>query len=450
MTLTAVTNDPSADTGWRRLAEFSRDHTASLESDRMPRPRAIVLALLALCALLLLWAATAHVNMIVQVEGRIVAAEKNQIIQHLEGGVVLELPVAEGALVKRGDVLARVSDVTASSELAERLVKIQGLSAKIARLTAEANGLGSPQWPKGLDVTSAAAQAEASAFTARHTQLNEQLGVAQNQIDQRSSELTEQQGQHQSLLAAAALAAQQLQILTGLAARDAASKLELLESQSRVQELQSKIAQGEATVPRVLSALAEARGRRETLESQFRADARTGLTTAQTDLDQLYEEVKVQSDRMRRTDLRAPIGGIVNRIYVNTIGGVLKPGDALMEITPVDGRIVVEGRVRPGDRGELGLGLPSKVRLSAYDFTSYGTVAGTVRDISADTVPDERGERYYRVRIALDTASRPFSGQPILPGMTATADVVVGSRSVLAYLISPITRFFRTALSEPR
>ena len=142
--------------------------------------------------------------------------------------------------------------------------------------------------------------------------------------------------------------------------------------------------------------------------------------------------------------------GIVNRLYITTTGGVLRPGDPVMEITPIDGPVLVEARVVPHDRAELRVGLPAKVRLTAYDYAVYGAADGRVTDISADTLPDEQGQRFYRVRIAIDRRSGLFGDQPVLPGMVADAGVIVGDRSVLSFLLSPLLRFAQGTFKEAR
>ena len=148
--------------------------------------------------------------------------------------------------------------------------------------------------------------------------------------------------------------------------------------------------------------------------------------------------------------VRAPTAGFVNRLYFNTLGGVIKAGEAVLEITPSEGPLAVEARVRPDDRASLRTGLPTRVMVGAYDYTVYGALEGKVVEVSSDTLPDEHGQRYYRVLVQTLPANGALSKEIILPGMTASADVVVGQRSVLSYLLSPLLRFSARALSEPQ
>jgi len=434
-----------------RCAGRQRRQTAILAELRAPR--VWVVGLTIMVALLITWAAVAPIRMVVRAEGRVIPSTRSQVVQHLEGGVVLSIDVAEGDIVQQGDLLARISDVLGNSQMGERRVRELALMAKVARLKAEATGEEMNPIAVPEKSESDAAQAisiEQEALLARRQRLDQDQRVASEQVTQKRSELSELTSRRINLSAELDLAQRQLQIATDMLQREAASKLEVLESQSRVQRLRSMISDADTSIPRLRAAVAEAEGRSQEVQSRFRAEARTELTAAQTDLQRVQEELKASNDRVERTELRSPVSGVVNRVNVSTVGGVVRPGDALFEITPSSGRIVVEARVKPADRAELHPGLLVHVRLSAYDYASFGVAEGRLTEVSADTMPDERGERFYRVRINLEGERNPFAGRPIVPGMVATAEIVVGSRTVLAYLLSPLNRFARTALSEPR
>lgn len=430
-----------------------RQHRQAAILAQLRAPRLWVIGLFMLVVLLVTWAALAPMRMVVRAEGRVIPSTRSQVVQHLEGGVVLSIDVAEGDIVQQGDLLARISDVQGNSQMGERQVREHALMAKVARLKAEATGE-EMNTLAGLDKPdSEAARAirvEQEALLARRQRLDQDQRVVTEQVTQKRSELAELTSRRANLATELDLAQRQLQIAADMLQREAASKLEVLESQSRVQRLKSMISDADTSLPRLRAAVAEAEGRSQEVQSRFRAEARTDLTAAQTDLQSVQEELKASNDRVERTELRSPVSGVVNRVNVTTIGGVIRPGDGLFEITPSSGRIVVEARVRPADRAELHPGLPVHVRLSAYDYASFGVAEGRLTEVSADTMPDERGERFYRVRVSLDGERHPFAGRPIMPGMVATAEIVVGSRTVLAYLLSPLNRFARTALSEPR
>jgi adhesin transport system membrane fusion protein len=427
-----------------------------LESYRtMPRPRMLVLLIVLVTLALCVWAFFAPIDMVVRGEsGRIVSSEHNQIIQHLEGGIVAAISTREGASVKRSQVLITIADVRANADLGEGRVKILGLRARVARLRAESEGAASLQLPPDMPGTEPAVVSEVASFNARQSRLNQEAAVLRQQAEQRRGELGEVLSRQKSLASEFELAQKQYQLVHNMFLRSAASQIEDLNAQAKVQDVTSRLAAANAMAPRLNAAIGEANAKIGESTSRFRSDARSDLTTAETDLAQQSEEIKSRSDRVSRSEVRAPMDGVVNRIFINTIGGVVKPGDAILEMTPTTDEVVIETRVRPTDRAELVIGQPTRVKVSAYDSGVYGSMRGIVTEISADTVPDEKGERFdrnYRVKIEVKPDAREgLTGLPLLPGMTATADIVVGRRTVWQYLLSPLRRFSQSALREPR
>jgi adhesin transport system membrane fusion protein len=433
----------------RRLAPRLDRRLGELRA--MPRPRMAVLACAVLFLLLLVWAMFAPIDMVVRGTGRIVASEHNQVIQHLEGGIVSAILVREGAAVKKGQTLISIADVRANADLGEGRVKILGLSARIARLNAEASGAAALQMPADLARDDPAVQSEQAAFTARTAKLAQELSVLREQSAQRQAELGEAVSRQQSLASELDLAQRQYQLIHNMLERKAASQLEDIQSAARVQDAQSKLAATNAMIPRLNAAIAEAQAKIGEAGSRFRSEARTELTAAETELARLQEEIKSRNDRVSRSEVKAPMDGVVNRVLINTIGGVVKPGDPIIEMTPSDDKLVIEARISPSDRAQLMTGARARVKVSAYDYGVYGAMDGVVTEVSADTVPEERGERYYRVKIEVTRGAGELQRNlALMPGMTATADMIVGRRTVWQYLMSPLSRFTQTAMREPR
>lgn len=449
----AVHGMPSRGQGWlRRLVPRLDRRLGELRS--MPRPRLAVLACAVLLVLLVVWSIFAPIDMVVRGNGRIVASEHNQVIQHLEGGIVSAILVREGAAVKKGQTLISIADVRANADLGEGRVKILGLRARIARLSAEASGAASLQMPADLARDDPAVQSEQAAFAARSAKLMQELSVLREQAAQRQAELGEAVSRQKSQTGELDLAQRQYKLIHNMLERNAASQLEDIQAASRVQDAQSKLAATNAMIPRLNAAIAEAQAKLGEASSRFRSDARTDLTVAETELARLQEEIKSRNDRVSRSEVKAPMDGVVNRVLINTVGGVVKPGDPIIEMTPSDDKLVIEARISPTDRAELVTGARARVKVSAYDYGVYGAMDGVVTEISADTVPDEgnpRGERSYRIKIEVQRGSGELQRNlALMPGMTASADIIVGRRTVWRYLMSPLSRFGQGALREPR
>lgn len=407
----------------------------------------MVSALVLLMLGLLLWAAWAPIDKIVRAQGRIITASKSQVVQHLEGGIVSEILVHEGQKVQAGQTMMRLSDVNANSNLSQTKSRLQSLKATQARLRAEAQGHASLQFDD--DIPIGMQMLEKNAFDERQSRIRSEQAALQQQINQRQAELKEAQARSQSLSTELNIAKQQTTMVENLLKKGAASQMEWLEAQSRTERLNTQFRDVVNTIPRLMSAQAESAARINESQSRFKAEARTELNQVSAEISRIQAGIRADSDRVSRTEVRAPSTGFVNRLMFNTIGGVVKPGEAVLEITPSEGPLAVEARVRPDDRASLRAGLSTRVMLGAYDYTVYGALQGEVVEVSSDTLPDENGQRYYRVVVETKPAQGPLAQEVILPGMTASADVIVGKRSVLSYLLSPLLRFSSRAMREP-
>lgn len=423
-----------------RLQVFLADLTAQ---------RAFVLLTLASAACMLLWASLVKLDVIVRTEGRIIPAGKSQIIQHLEGGIVRQLLVQEGEVVQAGQTLMELSDIQARSNLGQEQTKRDALRGREARLLAELNGLDSIAFPDDLR-DAEVRRVETEAWKARRTRLLEEVRVLRDQGAQKRGEVAESGSRRKNLAAELEVAQKQFQVIDSLRRSGAASEMEVLDSQSRIQRLNSQIAEAGAVLPRLKAAEAETESRVSEVRARFRSEASAELTQVRADLEKSNLEVGTNADRLDRNSVRAPVSGFINRLAVTTVGGVVRPGEVLMEITPDDQRVVIEARARPNDRANLRRALPARVRIGAYDYATYGVMEGEVVEVSADTLVDEKEGRYYRVRIEAAPVSGDRQPIAIIPGMTAIADVVVGKRTVLSYVLSPLLKFRDTAFRDPR
>lgn len=405
--------------------------------------RTFVLLLLCSSISVLLWAGFAKVDVIVRTEGQIIPAGKSQIVQHLEGGIVRKILVQEGQVVAAGQPLMELSDVQTRSNLGQEQSRLDALRGREARLLAELNGYNTIVFPKELNDPNVI-RVETSAWQARRAQLAEEVQVLQAQGMQKQNELTETTSKRQNLLEELKLAKKQHQVIDGLRKNNAASELEVLDSEMRLQRLQSQIAEATNAAPRLQTAQAEAESRVKEAIARFRAESSSALTQVREELEKSSHEIGANVDRLDRNIVRSPVAGLINKLNITTIGAVVRPSEILLEITPSDQRIVIQTRSNPNDRAHLHRGLPARVRIGAYDYATYGTFEGRVSEVSADTLSDEKGNRYYRVNVEVDTStliSRVRQPGVLMPGMAATADIAVGKRTILSYILSPLLKF---------
>ena len=424
-------------------ARFSVYRRGSAFIMNLSPQRTFVLLLLASSICVLSWAGFTKVDVIVRTEGQIIPAGKSQIVQHLEGGIIRKILVQEGQIVVAGQALMELSDVQTRSNLGQEQSKLDALRGREARLLAELSGHSTISFPKTLQDHNVI-RVETAAWQARRAQLAEEVSVLQAQGAQKKSELTEIASKRQNLLEELDLAKKQHQVIEGLRRNNAASELEVLDTQSRIQRLKSQIAEATTAAPRLKAAQSEAESRVNEATARFRAEASSALTQVREELEKSSHEIGTNVDRLDRNIVRTPVAGLINKLNINTIGAVVRPSEILLEITPSDQRIVIQSRANPNDRANLHRGLPARVRIGAYDYSTYGTFDGQVSEVSADTLSDEKGNRYYRVNIEVDVStlmSRVRQPGILIPGMVASADITVGKRTILSYILSPLMKF---------
>ena len=407
-------------------------------------PQRLFILLLALSSTAcLLWAGLSEIDVIVRAEGQIIPAGKAQIVQHLEGGIVEKILVAEGEVVAAGQPLMDLSDVQTRSSMEQDQAKLDALRGREARLLAEVRGDDRIAFPEELGDADVV-RVESAAWEARRLQLDEEIQVLRAQSKQKRNELNEVRSKQKNLLDELVLAKRKHEVLEKLSRDNAASEFEVLDSQMRIQQLKSEIAEATNAVPRIEAAMAEADSREKEAAARFRAEASAALTQVREDLEGISHDLSSSVDRVRRNIVRSPVAGLINKLNVTTIGAVVRPSEILLEITPSDQRIFIEARANPDDRAHLRRGLPARVRVGAYDYATYGTFVGRVTEVSADTLKDERENRYYRVNIEVDMsnlAERKHQPGVLMPGMGASADIAVGKRTILSYILSPLLKF---------
>lgn len=410
----------------------------------------LMMALIALVGLFFLWAAFARIEEVTTGSGRIVPASKLQVVQNLEGGIVTEVLVREGASVLAGDTILRIDPTQAGSTLGETREKIDGYSALVTRLEAEANG-SEPAFSEELKARRPdLVKAEAENFRARRDGLQSAVAVLHTQEQQRSQEIIEINDRIATLKRSLALAQEQLELMRPLVVSMSASRAEMLAVESKVNDTAGTLSAAELSLPRLEAAAQEARDRIAEKISAFRNEALQQMSTARFEAAVLSEQVKGNQDRVSRTTVKAPVSGIIKTVHVTTPGQVVQPGQSLIEIVPMNDTLLVEARVKPKDIAFLHPGQKAIVKLSAYDFALYGGLEGVVEHIGADSITDDKGETYYliNVRTSKRTLANKGGELPVIPGMVADVDVRTGEKTVLGYLMKPLTRMQQSALRE--
>jgi adhesin transport system membrane fusion protein len=362
----------------------------------------IILITFALLACLGIWAYFGTLDEVSTGSGKVVPSSREQIIQSLEGGIVTELLVAEGDLVERGQVLARLDPTKTESNLGESAAKYRASLASSVRLQAEVNQT-ELEFPEILSDYPDLIKAETRLFESRKKRIDESLKGIENSLQ---------------------LVRQELKITEALAKNGAASSVEVLRLQRQQVELELKAIE---------------------FRSEYLVQAREELARARSDVESLGSVVKGRSDSLTRLTHRSPVRGIVKDIEVTTIGGVIPPNGRLMQIVPLDEHLLIEARISPRDIAFIHPDQDAKVKITAYDYSIYGGLEGKVVTISPDTIQDEVKPENYYYRVFIRTATDALQNKAgtqfaITPGMIATVDIKTGQKTIMDYLIKPINR----------
>ena len=403
-----------------------------------------------LFAVLFAWAAIAEIDTVTRADGRVIPSAKLQVIQNLEGGIVAEILAKPGQLVNAGDKLVALSTVQHDAEKQSRFQQLLALDARASRLNAQASG-NKPRFSQ--DVSRHAPEvmaAETAAYLGKQVEQASQIGVLDAQIEQKQRELQEAQIALKSARQGLALGREERETVAKMVERGLEPRLELVRIDRSVSELEARAELAPVTIERVRSAIVEMRARRDATLGQFRSETLADLNRTMGDLNAMQQSMPALADRVARTEIKAPMKGIVNRVFVSTIGGIVKPGDAILEIVPGDDKLVVEALVQPKDIGFTKIGQHANVKITAFDYAIFGSMEGQVVNISADAVPNEKGEAFYQVRIetktpVIEAIDKKLS---IIPGMQAQIDIVTGKRTILQFLSKPLIALKENAFRE--
>jgi len=406
---------------------------------------------------MLLWAGLSKVDEVATASGRVIPSRQLQIVSNLEGGIVKAIRVRPGQKVKAGEVLIELDKTMFTAELGKTSGSYDALVARAARLQAEVDG--TPlHFPDGLAARSpTVVTTESAVYSAQMANLNTETSAANARLDQARRALGEAQANAAARAQEAELRARELAMVAPLVEKGIEPQIELVRAQSAAAQSREGRTSADLGVKRSASAVTQAASEARKVRDTFRATAVEQLTQARTELAGQGESLPALEDRVARTQLRAPIAGTVNRVLINTIGGTVRPGEPLIEIVPEGDTLVVEAQVRPADIAFIHLGQKAFIKLTAYDYSVYGGMEGKVERISPDaTVNEKTGESFFTIRVATQAANGKSGGLrapdgrplPIGVGMVAEVDLLGHKRSILSYMLTPVTKLSDNAFRE--
>lgn len=388
--------------------DFVRDSRAAALAKSTPLANVLLFVLTAFIIISIIWLRLSKIDEVTRGMGRVIPASQVQIIQNLEGGILAKLFVQEGDTVKKGQILAQLDDTRFAAQYKQSYAQYIALLASIARLEAETENKTDITFPPEVTKNPKLIAQEKNLFKFKMRLLRNTLRNLEHNYK---------------------FAVHELNITRPLAKQGVMSKIELLRAEREVNSAQTKI---------------------DSYKDNFYETELSELNKNKDEIEALKENLTALKDRMQRTTIRSPVNGIVKQIYFNTIGGVIEPAKPIMDIVPLNDKLIVEAQILPKDIAFIKRGQDAKVKITAYDFSIYGGLDATVTHVSADTSTDPRGNPYYEVDLA---THKTYLGDkenslPIMAGMTAQVDIITGKKPVLYYLLKPFLKAKEKAMRE--
>lgn len=424
------------------------DETVIGQSVNSIRRHATIAFVISLIIVFVFWAALSEIDQHVRASGRVVPAGNARTVQHLEGGIVMEILVSEGAEVKAGDPLFQIANTRVRTTLQEGELQQLSLMIRKHRLLAEVNGVSSIEFPSYLESAQPDfVAAERELFSLRQEEYLERLVGLQTRQEQKHLEINALESRISNMAAEMNVLKRQVQIKEGLYRSGVLSEAAYLQVKGELVRLQADRKNAEMQIPIVTAEMDEAISEISESRRQYASSAKTELNEVEVNLSGLKERLAALSDEVERSEIVSPIDGRVNQLFVNTVGGVSQPGAPLAEITPAHETLVVEGNMSTEDRGKVWPELRTVTHIGAYDHALFGGLDGTLSYISPDTFSTTDSREYYKIRVALAN-DRFDEDRVVRPGMTAEINILTGRISILGALLKPLTRLRSSALRE--
>ena len=423
---------------------------ALLTDNPLPSWRALAWPAMIMIAVTIGWSAIAELDEVAVSSGEVVPLGRIKVVQHLEGGIIKEIYVREGDTVKENQPLMLLDLASTGTNREELRARLDGLLLIAARLEAEANGK-IPEFPADLAVRQPAVHAaQRQTHEARKRELDSTIGVMREQVRQKELEIRELDSKRKASGRNLELAKQRLKMSSSLLGSGLTARVEHLKLEAEVESLEGEVQVLVSSLPRAQSALVESQQRQRELEVKFRREAQDELGKTELDMSRVRELLSKATEQGIRTEVRSPNDGIVKNMKFNTLGGVIRPGDPIMEIVPTGDNLVVESKLNPTDRGYVESGQRALIKVSTYDYARYGGLDGEVILVAPDSTTDQQGNVYFRVVVHPDKTylGRRPGELPITPGMQATVDIQTGTKSVMEYMVKPVLKLRSEAFRE--
>ncbi len=394
------------------------------------------------------WATFSEVDEVVRGSGKVVPSGQTKILQNLEGGIVSDIRVKEGDTVKKGQIIYTLSNEFFKADLKSKEIDLLAFKASAIRLEASIDEKEEISFPDELEEKIPdIIENEKKIFFEDLKNKKTKINITKDQLKQKEYKLKEAETKFENLSLELNLAQTNMQILESLYKKKVVSKKEYIGELSKKQNIVTKLSETRNSIPIIKEEIQEAQKKIQSVKSEIKTKYLEKYSSLKAEINKLIEKNKANTDRELRKHIASPVNGIINKLYFHTIGGIVKSGDKVAEITPLDDSLTIEARVATSSRAQIWAGQKVSVEITAYDFSKYGLLDGKLISISPDSFEDRNGNIYYLVKVKVD--SNQFAPElPILPGMIANVNILTGKKTILQYIIKPLKDISNNALGE--
>ena len=430
--------------------EFMNSLSAAILENTPSRISKVIKLWLFTIIAFIIWASFAQIDEITRGDGKVIPYGQNQIIQNLEGGIVESILTHEGESVKKDQILLKINNSKTLSSSTSNILTYNELIAKKARLYAEANDLEFKSIQTNNEDLKEQLKLAKKLYDSHKLEQDAKDNAIVQQIDQKKQELKEAEAKIKSLEKSREYVVEEIQMTAPMVREGVKSKVDFLKLKREANGILNEIEGAKLSLPRLRSVIEEYRNKRIEAKQEFINNAKKELNEVTAELARTQTQQVAFNDQVDRTMVKSPVDGIVQKLFVHTVGGVVKPGADLIEIVPTDDKLYLEIKIKPSDIAFIHPGAEALVKISAYDFSIHGGLTGKVVNISPDTITDKKENTFYLIHIETDknylgTKEHPLS---IIPGMTASADIVTGKKTVMQYILKPILKSKQYVFSE--
>jgi len=396
----------------------------------------------------LAWASLSEIDEVVRGSGKVVPSGQTKILQNFEGGIISNIAVKEGDKVSKGDVIYTLSNEFFKADLKAKEIDLLAFEANLIRLKASIDEREEIIFPKeSLEKIPDIVENEKRIFNEDLKNRETKISIAEDQLKQKKYKLKEAETKYENLNLELNLAQANMKILESLYRKNAVSKKEYISELSKKQSIVTKLSETRNSIPIIKEEIQEARGKIKTVKSEIRSKHLQKYSSIKAEINKLIEKKKANTDRELRKEVVSPVNGIINKLYFYTVGGIVKAGDKMAEITPIEDSLTIEARINTSDRALIWSGQNVSVEITAYDFSKYGLLNAEIISISADSFEDRSGSVFYLVKVKADV-NQFAPDLPILPGMVANINILTGKKTILKYIIKPLKNIGKNALVE--